>query len=144
MKVENEIKINVHFEELNHFIFNIDNLPKWLNYIDALEHITMNQEIKGSYILMNINIFKKPISFNFRISEYEKNKKIRIKANLPFLFEITIKTFQSIDGNCYVKLKTKCKPNSILFLFRRKKLKRNNNISLENLEEYFRLFNFKN
>jgi hypothetical protein len=140
MKAEDEIKLNINFEDLNQFVFDIDNLQKWLHYVEELENITINQEIKGSYVSMKINLFQKPKTFNFRISEFERNKKIRIKANLPFLFEITIKTYQALDGYAYLSLKTKCKPKSILFLFLRKRLKAKNRISLEILKERLKTF----
>ncbi len=136
MKAQEEKKILVQFNEVNDYIFNIDHLPKWLNYVENLKHITMNQEIKGSYISMEINLFRKVENFHFRISEYEKNKKIRLKSKTPFFFEITIKIEKSIDGFSYVNLKTKIKPKNFLILLRRKKLISSTSLSLSNLENF--------
>jgi hypothetical protein len=138
MKADNEKKLFVNIDLLNGFIFDIDNLPKWINYVDGLDHITMNQEIKGSYVALKINLFNNEKIFHFRISEYEKNKKIRLKSNSPFFFEITIKSYQSVDGFSYIKLKTKLKPRGILHLFLTKKLRLKNKISLDILQEYCR------
>lgn len=137
MKAEDEKKIPVKFQQLNEFIFSIDNLSKWLNYVDQLDKITMCQEVKGSFISMKINLFRKNQAFQFRIKEFEKNKKIRLKAIQPYFFEITIKTFQAVDGFSYVVLKTKTKPQGIFILFGRKKLKSKNKFSLEILEGFF-------
>jgi hypothetical protein len=138
MRADNEKKLFVNIDLLNSFVFDIDNLPKWINYVDGLDHITMNQEIKGSYVALKINLFKNEKIFHFRISEYEKNKKIRLKSNSPFFFEITIKSYQSVDGFSYIKLKTKLKPRGILHLFLTKKLRLKNKISLDILQEYCR------
>lgn len=137
MKIENEKKIFVKFHDLNEFVFNLNNLPKWLAYVESLEQITINQEVKGSYLSLKINIFKKNQVFNFRVSEFEKNKKIKLKSIQPFLFEITIKTLQSVDGNSYVILKTKCKAKGFFIFFSRKKLRSKNKFSLEILQGFF-------
>ncbi|MBI2258029.1 MAG: hypothetical protein HYU67_03920 [Flavobacteriia bacterium] len=139
MKMEDEKKLMIKFHFLNEFIFEIDNLPLWLRYIDGLEHVTMHQNIKGSCIVIKINLFKKNQVFNFRISEYEKNKKIKLKSYHPYLFEITIKTYQAVNGFSYVHLKTKCKPQGLFLFFGRKKLQNKSKLSLETLGEYLKL-----
>jgi hypothetical protein len=136
MKVEDEKKMSIKFDQANEFIFQIKNLSNWLSYVNDLDYITKIQDETGSYLKVEINLFKNNQHFKFKIIEFEKNKKIKIKATKPFLFEIILKTEQLVDGGTYVKLKTKCKPNNILFLFSKKKLRRNNRISLENLEKF--------
>lgn len=137
MKVEDEKKIAVKFHQLNEYIYSIENLPKWVHYIDDLENMTMTQDIKNSIVSAKVSLFRKKQDFQFRIREYEKNKKIRLKSVQPYFFEITVKTLQAVDGSTYVTLKTKAKPQGLFLLFGRKKLRTKNRYSLEILEELF-------
>lgn len=116
MKIENELKLPIKFNELNEFIYNIDNLTKWISYIEQVDWITPPPPMKGSYLAFLIKLFGKAKQFNFKISEFEKNKKIKLKAMNPYILEITIRTFQSVDNLSYIVLKTKVKPFGLLKL----------------------------
>lgn len=117
MKTEFEIEIRKSNAKVCAELFNINGWNQWLSKVEAVDWITPQPLIVGSYFSVKSNILHKELGFTFKVVEFEKNKKLKVRSTKPYNYEITIKCIPTVNNTSIVTLRQKIKPSVSIKIF---------------------------